>query len=84
MMCSKTLFPQHVVISVAPVHGTATVINDTTIVYIPFADYCGTDYLEYILSDTCGVDTANLNILFNVKCLAPVAVNNLVTQHRIH
>jgi gliding motility-associated-like protein len=72
----KATYPQHVVISVAPVHGTATVINDTTVVYIPFADYCGTDYLEYILSDTCGVDTANLNITVECKCLAPVAVND--------
>jgi gliding motility-associated-like protein len=72
----KATYPQHVVISVAPVHGTATVINDTTVVYIPFANYCGTDYLEYILSDTCGIDTANLNITVECKCLAPVAVND--------
>ncbi len=72
----KSTYPQHVNISVQPTHGTVTVVNDTTVMYIPNANYCGTDYLEYILSDTCGTDTANLSITVDCNCKAPVAVNN--------
>jgi gliding motility-associated-like protein len=72
----KATYPQLVRISLAPAHGTAYVINDTTVVYIPNASYCGTDYLEYIISDTCGFDTANVNITVDCRCTTPIAVND--------
>ncbi|MFN8317613.1 MAG: Ig-like domain-containing protein, partial [Chitinophagales bacterium] len=74
----KSTYPQHVSVNVQPTHGTVTVVNDTTIMYIPNANYCGTDYIEYILSDTCGIDTANLSITVDCNCKTPVAVNNYV------
>jgi Bacterial Ig domain/Cadherin-like domain/Disaggregatase related repeat len=66
------------VITVAPLHGTATVTANGLIYYVPFPGYSGTDVLTYqicdqvINSNTCmessGLcDTAILNIVLNAE-----------------
>jgi gliding motility-associated-like protein len=70
----STQYPQYVNIISRPGYGTAYVVNDT-IVYVPRQGYCGNDYIEYTIRDTCGIDTANINI--NVQCYNnPIAVTD--------
>lgn len=71
--------PHHIAFSnTANVHGTLTVRGDS-VIYAPDSGYCGTAYFEYVVSDTCGRDTANVNI--HITCAninPPVLVNDTI------
>jgi gliding motility-associated-like protein len=62
----------------APLHGTATFINDSTVRYVPAAGYCGYDTFAYNGENTCGFDTAFVvvQVICNTK---PDAVNDIQT-----
>ena len=49
-----------------PLNGTAEVNADCTVDYIPNADFCGLDSLEYRICNTVGCDTAW--VLIDVQC----------------
>ncbi|MFN8309530.1 MAG: Ig-like domain-containing protein [Chitinophagales bacterium] len=75
-------YPHHVKIQTNPAHGVATVINDTTIMYIPASNYCGKDYIEYTVSDTCGLDTGNVNITIFCDSVKTIAVDDYAFTNR--
>ena len=41
-------------ISQTPVHGTVTILNDSTIIYTPNAGFVGTDFYVYTICNSCG------------------------------
>ncbi len=62
----------------APVHGTATFLNDSTVKYVSDAGYCGYDTFSYFGENLCGFDTATVivHVICNTK---PDAVNDAQT-----
>lgn len=73
--------PLHIsAINQGPTHGTATIVNNK-IVYVPNANYSGTDQLRYRVCDTSsgilpGCDNARVTIYIHPINDAPVAVND--------
>ncbi|HLP21242.1 MAG TPA: Ig-like domain-containing protein, partial [Chitinophagales bacterium] len=63
---------------VAPLHGTAFFINDSTVRYVSAPGYCGRDTFTYAGENLCGFDTALVvvNVICNTK---PLAVNDTQT-----
>ena len=61
-----------------PLHGTASVTVNRTIIYIPSAGYTGNDLFEYFIEDVDGdFDIATVNITVNpISDSYPVAVND--------
>ncbi len=70
--------PLTVIITAAPVRGTAVVQADRTILYTPSADYNGADAFSYRVTDVDG-DTASAQVTVNVTSVDddPVAVPDL-------
>ncbi len=62
-------------ISQAPLHGTVTVLNDSTIQYTPYPGFVGTDFYVYTVCNACG-NCAQASVSIEVKsyCPAPVAI----------
>jgi len=59
-----------------PTNGTVTVF-DSIIIYIPHSGFCGTDNFKYILTGSCGQDTASVHItVLCDSCQKPIAVND--------
>ena len=67
--------PHHITISRTPQNGTVTVVGDS-VKYIPRRGFCGKDYFEYIVSDTCGTDTGNVSISISCDTIRTIAVND--------
>ena len=69
-------------ISQTPVHGTVTIVNDSTIIYTPYPGFVGTDFYVYTLCNPCG-NCSQASVSINVKpyCPAPVAVADHYTVY---
>ena len=61
-------------ISQNPVHGTVTILNDSTILYTPNPGFVGTDFYVYTICNACGnCSQASVSIEVKPYCPAPVA-----------
>ena len=69
-------------ILVAPQHGTAYFINDSTLHYISNAGYCGYDTFSYHGENLCGFDTG-LVIVHTICNSKPVAENDTLVVCRL-
>ncbi|MFX9638742.1 Ig-like domain-containing protein, partial [Acinetobacter baumannii] len=69
-------------ISQTPIHGTVTILNDSTIIYTPYPGFVGTDFYVYTLCNPCG-NCSQASVSINVKpyCPAPVAVADHYTVY---
>lgn len=72
--------PHHIAFAnTTNLHGTLTVVGDS-VIFRPDSGYCGTAFFTYVVSDTCGRDTANVSI--HITCAnihAPTLVNDTVS-----
>lgn len=79
---TSPLVPASLSVSAAPTHGTATVLNDSTILYTPAAGYTGIDFYTYSVCNACGnCAQGNVTINISIYCPAPIAVNDNYTVY---
>ncbi|MCW3126280.1 MAG: tandem-95 repeat protein, partial [Bacteroidetes bacterium] len=72
--------PHHITFTnTSALHGTVTVRGDS-VIFRPDSGYCGIALFDYVVSDTCGRDTASVSI--NITCAnihPPVIVNDTIS-----
>ncbi|HNI43187.1 MAG TPA: Ig-like domain-containing protein [Chitinophagales bacterium] len=71
-----------VTIITPPTNGTATILNDSTIVYTPNEDFFGQDSLQYVINDDDGSDTAWVFISVDLDPNDVLAINDSVTTQQ--
>ncbi len=64
---------------VLPKHGTVSINADSTLQYIPDANYEGYDTIKYYICDALGICDSALVIIYVNKNVAPLAVDDEVT-----
>ncbi|MBS1686530.1 MAG: tandem-95 repeat protein [Bacteroidetes bacterium] len=71
--------PHHITFgNTTNLHGTLAVVGDS-VIFRPDSGYCGTSFFTYVVSDTCGRDTANVSI--HITCAnihPPTLVNDTI------
>jgi hypothetical protein len=64
---------------IPPMHGTASIFENTVILYTSDQEYCGTDQLVYRVCDAGICDTATVTI--SVFCFPPYSIGTATTEN---